>query len=94
MLLKERDDATRAGKIPLWLRLGLRVYSTTAVHPALFQAATTFMRWTTRVWSVPWRGWLPWAPPPLSGWTDYRDFPAFAARPFSAQFKAHRINHK
>jgi L-lactate dehydrogenase complex protein LldF len=90
MLLKERDDATRAGKIPLWLRLGLGVYRTAAIHPVLFQAAVWSMRWSTRVLSLPWHGWLPWAPPPLSGWTDYRDFPAFAARPFSAQFKAHR----
>jgi L-lactate dehydrogenase complex protein LldF len=92
MLLKERDDATRAGKIPLWLRIGLWVYRTAAIHPVLFQASITLMRWTTRLWSMPWRGWLPWAPPPLSGWTDYRDFPAFAARSFSAQFKAHQAH--
>jgi L-lactate dehydrogenase complex protein LldF len=93
MLLKERDEATRAGKIPWWLRLGLRAYRIAVIHPALFQVSTTIMRWMTRTWSMPWRGWIPWVPPPLSGWTDYRDFPAFAARPFSAQFKAHRKAH-
>lgn len=94
MLLKERDDATRAGKIPVWLRLGLRAYRTAAIHPPLFRAAIGLMRWITRIGSLPWGGWLPWAPPPLSGWTDHRDFPAFAARPFSAQLNAHTRKRK
>jgi L-lactate dehydrogenase complex protein LldF len=90
MLLKERDDATRAGRMPLWLRLGLGIYRTAVTHPTLFRAATALTRWGTRLLGAPRGGWLPWAPPPLSGWTDYRDFPAFAARPFSAQFKAYK----
>lgn len=94
MLLQERDQATRAGKIPLWLRAGLRVFRTAAVSPFLFRVATTLVRWTTLVLGAPRRGWLSWAPPPLSGWTDHRDFPAFAAHPFSEQFKKHRTNSK
>jgi L-lactate dehydrogenase complex protein LldF len=90
MLLTERDAAARAGNTPLWLRFGLGVYRTTVIHPALFQAATTLARWATRFLGAPGRGWLRWVPPPLSGWTDHRDFPAFAPRPFSAQFKAHK----
>lgn len=90
LLLKERDEAARAGKLPLWLRVGLWVYRAAAIHPVLFGAATTLTRWTTRLLSLPGHGWLSWAPPPLSGWTDHRDFPAFAARPFSAQFREYR----
>jgi L-lactate dehydrogenase complex protein LldF len=90
MLLKERDEATRAGKAPLWLQLGLKVYRTTVVHPVLFKSATTLSRWGTRLLGAPTRGWLRWLPPPLKGWTDYRDFPAFAPRSFSEQLKVHR----
>lgn len=90
MLLKERDEATRAGKMPVWLRLGLRVYRATVVHPILFRAGTALARWATRVLGAPGHGWLRRVPPPLSGWTDHRDFPAFASRPFSAQFRAHK----
>lgn len=90
MLLKERDEGTRAGKMPLWLRAGLRLYREVVIRPPLFYMAATLARWTTRVLGAPARGWLRRVPPPLSGWTDYRDFPAFAPRPFSAQFRARR----
>jgi L-lactate dehydrogenase complex protein LldF len=34
------------------------------------------------------RGRIPWLPPPLNGWTRFRDFPPIAARPFRARWKA------
>ncbi|HZQ10261.1 MAG TPA: LutB/LldF family L-lactate oxidation iron-sulfur protein [Anaerolineae bacterium] len=86
MLLVERDQATRAGKMPLWLRAGLHLYSLTVRHPALFGLATMFSRIGSRVVAAPTQGWIRWLPPPLNAWTRSRDFPAFAAKPFHTQF--------
>ncbi len=94
LLLVERDEATRAGKLQWWLRLGLRVYRETVIRPPLFRLAATLARWGTRVLGATGQGWLRWLPPPLSGWTDYRDFPAFASRPFSEQFRARKQKAK
>jgi L-lactate dehydrogenase complex protein LldF len=90
MLLVERDAATHAGKMQWWLRLSLRAYREIVIRPPLFALATRLARWTTGVVGAPGRGWMRWLPPPLSGWTDSRDFPAFASKPFSAQFKKRR----
>ncbi len=87
MLLVERDQATRAGKMPIWLRAGLHVYSLTVRHPGLFNLATMASRIGSRVMAAPGNGWIRWLPPPLNAWTRSRDFPAFAATPFHAQFK-------
>ncbi len=90
MLLVERDEAVRAGKMAWWLRLGLRVYSVTATHPALFRLATTTAGWGTRALGAFGKGWLKRLPPPLNGWTQSRDFPAFAKKSFRAQYRESR----
>ncbi len=88
LLLKERAAARRAGKMPLWLQSGLSVYRRAVVHPKLFGLVTILARTATRLLGMSGRDWLGWMPPPLSSWTNYRDFPVFAAKPFSAQMKA------
>ncbi len=88
MLLKLRDQGRQAGHMPLTLRAGLRVYQFIGARPPLFRLATRLAGWATRLISS--RGWIKRLPGPLSGWTDHRDFPAFARRPFSEQLKAHR----
>lgn len=90
MLLVERDWATRAGKLQWWLRLGLRMYSFTVTRPTLFKLATTAGRWGSRLVGAPSGGWIRSLPPPLNGWTQSRDFPAFAQKSFSEQFEASR----
>lgn len=90
MLLVERDQATQAGKMPWWLRFGLHIYSFTVTRPALYKLATTLSRWGSRLAAAPTGGWLRWLPPPLNGWTQSRDFPAFAPKSFREQFKASR----
>jgi L-lactate dehydrogenase complex protein LldF len=85
MLLELRHEGHQAGETPLWLRFGLRVYRIAATHPELFRLALAFARTATRLLAR--AGWLRRLPPPLSGWTAHRDFPAFAHRPFSAHFK-------
>jgi L-lactate dehydrogenase complex protein LldF len=88
MLLKLRDEGHRAGKTPLWLRVGLPLYRLTATQPALFKIAIKFASLITRAFAS--RGWLTRLPPPLDGWTAHRDFPAFASQSFSQQLKKHK----
>lgn len=87
MLLVERDEATRAGKMPWWLRLGLHAYSFAVTRPALFQIATWGARVGTRVLGAPNKGWIRALPPPLNAWTQSRDFPAFAKESFSSKWE-------
>jgi len=87
LLLKQRDEICRTGRMPFWLSAGIRIYRETAVRPKLFRLAVSLARIITRASG---KNWLSWAPPPLSGWTDHRDFPAFAPRPLSAQVRARR----
>lgn len=93
MLLVERVQAARAGKMPLWLRLGLRAYTLLVVHPRLFRLAVFGGRIATRALGRLGDGWIRWLPPPLDAWTRTRDFPTFAAQSFRAQFRAHQADH-
>ncbi len=92
MLLIERDQATRAGKMARWLRWGLRAYAFVVTRPALFRAATWGARVGSRVLGAPHNGWIQTFPPPLNAWTQTRDFPAFAQKSFRAQWQAHRAH--
>ncbi len=89
LLLQLRKEAAEADLAPAWLRTGLRLYRWMSVHPALFTAVSTLARWATRL-SGGGRGWLRKLPPPLSGWTRFRDFPALAPQSFDRQFRRHR----
>ncbi len=88
LLLNLRDEATRAGKSPRWLRWGIRAYRIAATSPTRFRLASRLATWLTR--PIARRGWIRRLPPPLSAWTDYRDFPAFAAKTFSQQWRDRR----
>jgi L-lactate dehydrogenase complex protein LldF len=90
MLLVERDQATRAGMMPWWLRFGLRVFSFTVTRPPLYRLATTVSGWGSRFLAWRTKGWIRRLPPPLDGWTRSRDFPAFAKKSFRQQFRESR----
>jgi L-lactate dehydrogenase complex protein LldF len=85
LLLDLRHEGMQAGKSPLWLRWGLRGYRFAATNPVRFRAATRLASWATRLLAR--RGWIRRLPPPLSAWTDHRDFPAFARQTFSQQWR-------
>jgi L-lactate dehydrogenase complex protein LldF len=85
MLLSLRDTGVRAGGSPLWLRWGIRAYRVAATSPARFRLASRLARWGTHLLAR--GGWIGRLPPPLSGWTDHRDFPAFSDKPFSQQWR-------
>lgn len=89
MLLKLREESHAKGLAPAWVKLGLPIYRFVATKPALF-------KWAIKLSGVGARllagvqgkgGWLTKLPPPLSGWTQHRDFPPFAVKSFSQQFK-------
>ncbi len=84
LLLELREVGARAGQPPLWLRWGIRAYRVAATSPARFEVISRIAMWTTRLVSR--RGWIRRLPPPLSAWTDYRDFPAFPSKTFSRQW--------
>lgn len=84
MLLALRRQAVQRRATPFWLRLSLRFYRFAATRPRMFRVAMAAARALTRTLAP--GGFFRHLPPPLSGWTAHRDFPAFAAQPFSALF--------
>jgi len=88
LLLKLRDEGTRAGKSPLWLKMGLRLYRWAATHPPLFRLGGHLSRWATRLMGR--NGWMTRLPGPFAGWTDQRDFPVFAKKSFSQRWREER----
>jgi len=84
MLLQLRHESEH--KNPFWIKAGLRVYREVATKPTLFKFATAITRGATRLLTS--TAWLQRLPPPISGWTRHRDFPVFARRAFSEQFKS------
>lgn len=90
LLLKLRHQSRRAStpaaaRSDAGMRAGIKLYRLAALHPRLFRLAGRLSGWLTR--RLARRGWLRRLPPPLSGWTDHRDFPAFPARSFTRQWK-------
>lgn len=88
MLLALRHQGDEADQTPLWIRSGLGMFRYAAGRPSLFRLAVRFAGLATGL--VARDGWLRRLPPPLSAWTASRDFPAFAAKPFSEQLKQRR----
>jgi L-lactate dehydrogenase complex protein LldF len=85
LLLKLRDEASRAGQAPLWLKLGLRLYRIAALNPALYRLGQRLSGLATHWLSK--EGWIHTLPGPLAGWTDHREFPAFARKSFSRRWR-------
>ncbi|MEJ2559534.1 MAG: LUD domain-containing protein, partial [Anaerolineae bacterium] len=85
LLLDLRDEEVQAGDFPHWLRWGIRAYRVAATSPARFRLASRLAAWVTRLSAR--QGWIRRLPPPLSAWTNSRDFPIFAAKTFSQQWR-------
>jgi L-lactate dehydrogenase complex protein LldF len=90
MLLELRAKRANANQLPLWLKVGLKLYAATATRPQLFRVMVSVTRWVLGKFST--GGWLRWLPAPLSGWTCSRDFPVFADQSFSEQWQSRRTN--
>ncbi len=80
MLLKLRNAGDQAGKSPFWLKSGVRFYRALAQRPSLYRTGLKAGSAATRLLAS--NGWIHKLPGPLSGWTDYRAFPAMAEKSF------------
>lgn len=80
MLLKLRRDSVEELGAPLVERLSMRAWRAGMSSPGLYKASLKLSRIGLRVLQR--RGKIRRLPPPLSGWTESRDFPPFAARSF------------
>jgi L-lactate dehydrogenase complex protein LldF len=80
MLLKLRRDTVRELGTPLPERAGMRGFRIGMSSPALYRAGTRLSRTGLRLLER--RGRIRRLPPPLSAWTEGRDFPPFARRSF------------
>lgn len=80
MLLRLRHDAAEQVGIPLFERAGMRAWRIGMSSPGLYKASGRLGRMGLRMLER--RGRIRRLPPPLSGWTDARDFPPFARQSF------------
>jgi L-lactate dehydrogenase complex protein LldF len=85
MLLKLRDEGAKTGKNPMWLKLGLRLYSFAVVRLWLYRLGGQMSRLGMNFLAK--NGWVNKLPGPLAAWTDARDFPAFAAKSFHQRWQ-------
>lgn len=87
LLLRRRDEYVRRTSQPLVWRAGMQVYAWVMQRPWVYRLVQSAAALGLRF--LPGRdGWVRWMPPPASAWTQARDFPPFAARPFHARFSA------
>lgn len=82
MLLNLRAEGHEKGKTPLWLRVGIGLFRFVAIRPALFQGALKMASFGSKLFTR--GGRIAHLPLMASGWTKYRDFPAFPKKSFGA----------
>ncbi len=80
MLILMRDDLRRLGKIPLSQRAGFAAWATVMSNPRLYHLASRMGRMGLALEAQ--QGWVQRVPPAGSPWTDVRDLPLPADRPF------------
>ncbi len=90
MLLKLRRDSVEQLGAPVMERLGMRAWRIGMSTTGLFKAGQKLSRTGLRMLER--RGKIRRLPPPLSGWTESRDFPPFARTPFRERWAARKRN--
>jgi L-lactate dehydrogenase complex protein LldF len=88
MLLRLRSDNVDQGNTPRGEKMMIRVWGATMRHPALYRVAGHLAALVTRLLAR--TGRVRALPPPLNAWTRARDFPPFAARSFTEQWRDRR----
>jgi L-lactate dehydrogenase complex protein LldF len=81
MLLRLRADAVQAGKADLTEQIAMAGWKTTMLSPSLYRASGRLASAATRL--IGRKGRVRRLPPPLSAWTNRRDFPSFAPKSFN-----------
>jgi len=85
LLLTLRHADAQAGGAPASLSAGVRLYRSIANNPGLYRFSLKAGGRLTRLLAR--NGWLATLPPPLSGWTAHRHFPAMAKKSFHQQWQ-------
>lgn len=88
MLLKLRARAAAEGRLPGWLRRGMRRYSSTVYSPARWDTAKRLAHRLTG--PIARNGWIRRLPGRGGGWTAYRDFPRPARQSFTSWWRSNR----
>lgn len=89
MLLSLRHDL-QAEQEPIW-RVGMKAWEFGFQHPLLYEIGGKFASLVTNtVTKMTGSEQIEKLPPPLDGWTDYRDFPAFPKQSFRDWWRANR----
>ena len=88
LLLKLRDQGTRAGQSPWWLKWGIRLYRLAVLQPLLFHLGGRLGSWGTHLLGK--NGWVKKLPGPLAAWTNHRDFPVLAKKSFNERWREER----
>lgn len=88
LLHLRRQIAEEAGSVSWAERLAMRAWRLTLSSTAVLRLARLVVRLAQ--WPLSRSGRLRWLPPPLSGWTRHRTFPALAATPFRSRWKSLR----
>lgn len=83
-LLHMRNDLLKQGRMPWTWRIGFKFWRIGMSSAFLYRCGLKFGRMF--MWLLSKDGWLKWLPMDGSGWTDHRDFPLPAKRPFRARW--------
>lgn len=81
LLLRLRADAVAQGRGDPAERAAFAGWRTMMTNPSLYRMGGRLASLGSRLIAI--RGQIGWLPPPLSGWTSQRDFPAFAPTSFT-----------
>ena len=81
MLLRLRADSVAAGKANVIERIAMGGWKMTMSNPSFYRMGGKLAGLGSRLISQ--KGRIGWLPPPLSAWTNERDFPAFAEKSFT-----------
>ena len=91
MLLGLRHDLQKE-QDPVW-QMGIKAYAFGFQHPLLYQVGSKVAGMATKALTeMIGKDHIDQLPPPLDGWTDYRDFPPFAEQSFHDWWRENRGN--
>ncbi|GMU23087.1 MAG: iron-sulfur cluster-binding protein [Phycisphaerae bacterium] len=86
LLIRMRHDLVQRGRSPLTFRLGFKFWKLGMKSKFLYRWGARMSRYFMAVLAK--EGWVRHVPGPFSPWTDHRDLPAPARRPFHARWAA------
>lgn len=94
LLLDLRADQVEAGEAPLFDRVAMQGFVQTMKSRARYESAGKVASLSSNVLAAFSGGNLKFMPPPLSGWTQSRDFPPFARRSFRELWQERQARRK